>query len=76
MIVNPDGLVLQEAGTQETILPDVLDLDHVTRTREQGMLGLNQTLKQLRDCEHQFPIYQDGAQGQGFSGLGTLGFHH
>lgn len=75
LIVDPDGRVLQEAGTHETILTELLDLDHVTRTREYGTIGLGQTLKQLRDSGAEFPIYRDGiAQGEGFSKLGKLGF--
>ncbi len=76
LIVDPDGRVLQQAGDHETILTEVLDLDHVTRTREFGTLGLTQSLKQLRDCGHQFPIYQQGvAGGEGFQRLGPLTLH-
>lgn len=77
MIVDPDGRVLQEAGVNQTILTEILDLDHVTRTREFGTLGLGQTLKQLRDCGHEFPLYRDGRLAPGgFEKLGKLGFHH
>ena len=76
LIVDPDGRVLQQTGDNETILTEILDLDHVSRTREYGTLGLAQTLKQLRDSGHQFPIYQQGiANGEGFKALGRLGFH-
>jgi formamidase len=76
LIVDPDGRVLQQAGDHETILTEILDLDHVTRTREYGNIGMTQTLKQLRDSGHQFPIYQHGAaQGEGFKKLGPLAFH-
>src|SRR5579859_1288987 len=75
LIVDPDGRVVQQAGEHETILSEILDLDHVTRTREFGTLGLNQTLKQLRDSGQQFPIYEQGVQaGAGFQQLGPLGF--
>lgn len=77
LIVDPDGRVLQQAGDHATILTEVLDLDHVTRTREFGTLGLTQSLKQLRDSGLQFPIYQHGvAQGEGFKRLGPLTTHH
>jgi predicted amidohydrolase len=75
LLVDPDGRVLQEAGTNETILTELLDLDHVTRTREYGTIGLNQTLKQLRDCGHEFPLYQGAKQSEGFQQLGPLKFH-
>lgn len=77
LIVDPDGRVLQQAGDHETILTEILDLDHVTRTREYGTIGVAQTLKQLRDSGHTFPIYKQGvANGGGFKALGKLALHH
>ena len=76
LIVDPDGRVLQTAGDHETILTEILDLDHVSRTREYGSLGLAQTLKQLRDSGQRFPIYEQGvAAGEGFKKLGQLALH-
>lgn len=75
--IDPDGRVLQEAGANQTILTEIIDLDHVTRTREYGTLGLAQTLKQLRDSEHKFPIYEDGRLAKGsFDQLGAIKYHH
>jgi formamidase len=75
-IINPDGRVLQEASANQTILTEIIDLDHVTRTREYGTLGLGQTLKQLRDSGHKFPLYVDGQLAKGsFSQLGALKYH-
>ena len=55
---------------------EMIDLDHTTRTREFGTLGLAQTLKQLRDSGHKFPIYDDDNLRQGsFAELGVLKFH-
>jgi predicted amidohydrolase len=76
-MIDPDGRILQEASANQTILTEILDLDHVTRSREFGTLGLAQTLKQLRDAGHTFPIYEDGQLSKGsFSQLGVLKFHH
>jgi predicted amidohydrolase len=76
IIINPDGRVIQEASTNQTILTEIIDLDHTVRTREYGTLGLAQTLKQLRDSGHHFPIYEDGNLAKGsFSGLGVLKYH-
>lgn len=76
LIVDPNGRVLQQAGDHAAILTEVLDLDHVTRTREFGTLGLTQSLKQLRDSDREFPIYKHGvAQGEGFKRLGPLRIH-
>jgi hypothetical protein len=72
---RPKGIV-QEASTNQTILTEILDLDHTTRTREFGTLGLGQTLKQLRDSGHKFPVYQnEGGLPEGsFKNLGALKF--
>lgn len=75
-IVDPDGRLLQQAGTNQTVLTEILDLDHTTRTREFGTLGLAQTLKQLRDAGHKFPLYENGQIAKGsFNQLGALKFH-
>ena len=76
-MIDPDGRVLQEASANQTILTEIIDLDHVTRTREFGTLGLAQTLKQLRDAGHTFPLYKDGQLARGsFSQLGPLKYQH
>ena len=76
LIVDPDGRVVQQAGTQETILTEILDLDRVTLAREYGNLGLAQTLKQLRDSGLKFPPYTgDFARGEVFKRLGELRSH-
>ena len=75
-MIDPDGRILQEASTNQTILTEMIDLDHTTRTREFGTIGLAQTLKQLRDSDHTFPIYEDGKLAKGsFANLGVLKYH-
>jgi predicted amidohydrolase len=75
-MIDPDGRILQEASTNQTFLTEMIDLDHVTRTREFGTIGLAQTLKQLRDSDHSFPIYEDGNLPKGsFANLGALKYH-
>jgi len=75
-IIDPDGHILQQASTNQTFMTEIIDLDHVTRSREFGTLGLAQTLKQLRDSEHRFSVYEDNnlAKG-GFSKLGAIKYH-
>jgi predicted amidohydrolase len=76
-MIDPDGRILQEASTNQTILTEMIDLDHTTRTREFGTIGLAQTLKQLRDSDHTFPMYEDGRLTKGsFANLGALKYHH
>jgi len=75
-IIDPDGRILQEMGTSQTFMTEMIDLDHTTRTREYGTLGLGQTLKQLRDSDHKFPIYgNQGVAPGSFDQLGELKFH-
>ena len=75
-IIDPDGRVLQELGTNQTFMTEMIDLDHTTRTREYGTLGLSQTLKQLRDSGHKFPIYGNHSVAPGrLDQLGELKFH-
>jgi formamidase len=75
-IIDPDGRILQEIGTNQTFMTEMIDLDHTTRTREYGTLGLGQTLKQLRDSGHAFPIYGNGKLPEGsFENLGALKLH-
>jgi formamidase len=59
MIVDPEGIVRQTAGTGEEVLVDVLDLDAVTKTRRFGALGLNRPWAQLaRDgADVKLPMY-------------------
>ncbi|MET9612079.1 carbon-nitrogen hydrolase family protein [Kitasatospora indigofera] len=47
VIVDPEGIVRQQAGTGEEILVDVLDLDAVSRVRRFGSSGLNRPWAQL-----------------------------
>ncbi|MEU7581492.1 carbon-nitrogen hydrolase family protein [Streptomyces sp. NPDC041068] len=46
-IVDPEGIVRQQAGGGEEVLVDVLDLDTVTRVRTYGSAGLNRPWAQL-----------------------------
>ena len=63
VIVDPEGMVRQQAGPGEEVLVDVLDLDAVTRVRTYGSQGLNRPWQQLAEHGPQlrFPMYADGA---------------
>ena len=76
LLVDPNGRVLQQAGEQEMILTEILDLAKVHEAREFGTLGLCQTWKQLRDYRGEFPIYRDGiGTGEIYRGLSKLQNH-
>lgn len=74
VIVDPEGRILALGGSGEEFLTQVIDLDAVTTTREQGTAGLNPVWKQLRDA----PPPLDGPYREGFAagavmeGLGPL----
>ena len=73
LIVDPNGRILQQAGSQETILTEVIDLELVRRTRETGTLGLSQLLKQWRDTDLNSPLYAPGwKDGPLFQSLSEL----
>ncbi|MGW8379774.1 carbon-nitrogen hydrolase family protein [Streptomyces sp. ODS28] len=84
-VVDPEGIVRQQAGTGEEILVDVLDLDAVDRVRMYGATGLNRPWAQLarygEDIE--LPMYggtfrptPHGPQSPGYetSGYETPGY--
>ncbi|MFC1429667.1 carbon-nitrogen hydrolase family protein [Streptacidiphilus sp. N1-3] len=58
-VVDPEGIVRQQAGPGEEILVDVLDLDTVTRVRAYGTAGLNRPWSQLAryGAEIELPMY-------------------
>jgi len=64
LIASPDGRILQKAGASATFLTEIIDLNHVTRTREFGTLGLAQSLKQLRDSGQAFPVYENDSPAE------------
>jgi formamidase len=48
VIVDPEGLVRLEAGGDEEVLTDVLDLDAVTPVRELGTAGVSRIWEQAK----------------------------
>lgn len=73
LLVDPEGRILHQAGEVEWFMTEVLDLDRVSRCREEGTYGLAQILKSFRDAGHSFAVYDQGpSAGPGFSRLGPL----
>ncbi|MBB3167751.1 carbon-nitrogen hydrolase family protein [Simiduia aestuariiviva] len=61
VVCGPGGEVVHQAGEVREVIAVELDLAHVRRCRERGWHGLGQVLKSWRDCDVQFPAYQQGA---------------
>lgn len=59
VIVDPEGIIRQQADTGEEVMVDVLDLDAITRVRKYGSSGLNRPWAQLARYGHQIklPMY-------------------
>ncbi len=72
VIVDPSGTILVQAGECEQFLTAILDFDLVRRVRRVGTLGLSQTLKQLRDTDIKFHMYDDIRKGRVFEDLDEL----
>lgn len=64
-VVDPEGIVRQQAGPGEEILVDVIDLDAVTRVRTHGSTGLNRPWTQL--ARHGASVNLPAYGGQGFT---------
>jgi formamidase len=61
-VVDPEGIVRQQAGPGEEILVDVLDLDTVTKVRRYGSAGINRPWTQLAryGASIDLPMYGGG----------------
>ena len=55
--VGPEGNVIHQAGELGEVMPVEVDLNHVRRVRERGVLGMCQPLKSFRDSTVEFPAY-------------------
>ena len=73
IVVGPEGDVIYQAGSGAEVIPVVVDIGRVRRTREDGLLGLGQPLKSFRDARVEYPQYQVDAGLQPLKRLGALG---
>lgn len=74
VVIDPEGMILAQAGSNEEFLTQVIDLDRVTTVREFGTAGQNRMWKQLRDLPvPNFPQYAAGfSAGRVMDALGPL----
>jgi Predicted amidohydrolase len=73
ILVGPEGDVLHRAGEVNEIMPIIVDLDRVRRSRAHGIKGLGQMLKSFRDTKINFPCYNEAEhESVGLRALGPL----
>jgi formamidase len=71
IFADPEGRVLQQVGTNEEIMTEILDLDKVEWVRQNGSFGITPVWKAIRDSAvgGNFPPYQRLLEGEVFKGL-------
>ncbi|MHA2024061.1 MAG: carbon-nitrogen hydrolase family protein [Candidatus Thorarchaeota archaeon] len=74
LFVDPEGKVLQEVGTHEEVMTEVIDLDKVAWVRQNGSFGISPVWKSFRDSPlgGRFPPYEKLHEGEIFRALGEL----
>ncbi|MFW9975936.1 MAG: carbon-nitrogen hydrolase family protein [Candidatus Thorarchaeota archaeon] len=72
IFADPEGRVLQQVGTHQEIMTEVIDLDKVAWVRENGSFGITPVWKAIRDSAvgGNFPPYQKLLDGEVFKNLG------
>jgi len=71
---DPEGRVLQQVGTHEEIMTEIIDLDRVEWIRQNGSFGITPLWKSLRDSplRMKFPVYERFEEGEILKTLGEL----
>lgn len=74
IFADPEGRVLQQVGTHEEIMTEVIDLDKVAWIRQNGSFGITPLWKSLRDSplNMKFPVYERFKEGEILKMLGEL----
>jgi predicted amidohydrolase len=71
IVIGPEGDILHQAGRGPEVIPVVIDINRVRRTREDGLLGLGQPLKSFREGQVHYPQYDPRSDLQSLRRLGT-----
>ena len=76
VFVDPEGRILQQAGSGEQYMTEIIDLDLVSRVREYGTMGHCQVLKEFGSYKGKFPVYEsDVSKAEVFKSLGPVKLH-
>ncbi len=72
IFADPEGRVLQQVGSHEEVMTEVIDLDKVAWVRQNGSFGITPVWKAIRDSAvgGDFPPYQKLQEGEVFKNLG------
>jgi formamidase len=74
IFADPEGRVLQQVGTHEEVMTEVIDLDKVAWVRQNGSFGITPVWKSIRDSPlgGRFPPYERLHEGEIFKDLREL----
>jgi len=74
IFADPEGRVLQQVGTHEEIMTEVLDIDKVAWVRQNGSFGITAVWKSFRDSPlgGKFPVYENLKEGEIMKQLGEF----
>ena len=77
LFVDPEGNVMQQAGTHEEVMLHVVDIERVHWIREHGTYAICPIWKSLRDSplRGRFPVYENLEGGVVFKGLKDTRVH-
>jgi formamidase len=76
VFVDPEGRILQQSGSGEQYMTQIIDLDLVSRVREYGTMGLCQVMKEFGSFNGKFPVYEsDISKAEVFKSLGPVKLH-
>jgi formamidase len=71
---DPEGRILQQVGTHEEIMTEVIDVEKVSWVRQNGSFGISPIWKSFRDSplKGKFPPYERLQDGEIFKQIGEL----
>ncbi|UCE11830.1 MAG: carbon-nitrogen hydrolase family protein [Candidatus Thorarchaeota archaeon] len=74
IFADPEGRILQQVGTHEEIMTEVIDLDRVDWIRQNGSFGITPVWKSLRDSplRMKYPVYERFEEGAILKKLGEM----
>jgi predicted amidohydrolase len=71
---DPEGRILQQVGTHEEIMTEVIDVEKVSWVRQNGSFGISPVWKSFRESplRGKFPLYNRLQDGEIFKQIGEL----